>query len=283
LPTKDEMANYLESYADRHKLPIRLGMRVDALSREGDSYVLTAGNRRFEASQVVVATGGHPNPKRPDFATELDQSIVHLHSSDYRNPSQLQDGDVLVVGAGNSGAEIALDAARQHRVWLAGRPTGSVSPVLYSRPSWWLATTLITTKTSMGRKMATQLRTKGTPLVRIRESDFATAGIARVPRVEGVEGGKPRLNDGRLLDVRNVVWCTGFKHDYSWIQLPAAAGGHVPPHERGVVPAEPGLYFMGLPFQFGHNSALIDGVGRDAEYVVSRIAGTRPTAKPLEV
>lgn len=283
LPTKDEMANYLESYVGHHKLPIRPGIRVEALSRDGNGYFLTAGNRVVEANQVVVATGGHPNPRRPDFAAELDQSILQLHSSDYRDPSQLEDGDVLVVGAGNSGAEIALDAVQQHRVWLAGRATGTVSPVLYSRPSWWLATKLITTKTSIGRKMATQLRTKGTPLVRIRESDFATAGIARVPRVEGVEEGKPRLHDGRALDVRNVVWCTGFKHDYGWIQLPAAAGGHMPTHERGVVPSEPGLYFIGLPFQFGHNSALIDGVGRDAEYIVRRIAGTRPKAKPMEV
>jgi putative flavoprotein involved in K+ transport len=127
LPTKDEMANYLESYAGHHKLPIRPGIRVEALSRDGNGYFLTAGNRRFEANQVVVATGGHPNPRRPDFAAELDQS---------------------------------LDAVQQHRVWLAGRATGTVSPVLYSRPSWWLATKLITTKTSMGRKMATQLRTK---------------------------------------------------------------------------------------------------------------------------
>jgi putative flavoprotein involved in K+ transport len=283
LPTKDEMANYLESYAGHHKLPIRLGTRVEALSREGNPFVLIAGDRRFEADQVVVATGGHPNPKRPDFAAELDQGILQLHSSDYRDPSQLQDGDVLVVGAGNSGAEIALDAAQQHRVWLAGRPTGSVSAVLYSRPSWWLATRLITVNTPIGRKMNMQLRGKGTPLVRIREQDFGAAGITRVPRVEGVEAGKPRLEGGRQLDVKNVVWCTGFKHDYSWIQLPAAAGGHIPPHERGVVPSEPGLYFMGLPFQFGHNSALIDGVGRDAEYVVSRIAETRTKAKPMEV
>jgi putative flavoprotein involved in K+ transport len=283
LPTKDEIADYLESYAGHHKLPIRLGTRVEALNREGNRFVLIAGNRRFEANQVVVATGGHPNPQRPEFAAELDQNILQLHSSDYRDPSQLQDGDVLVVGAGNSGAEIALDAVQQHRVWLAGRPTGSVSAVLYSRPTWWLATKLITTKTSMGRKMATQLRTKGTPLVRIREGDFAIAGIVRVPRVDGVEGGKPRIHDGRRLDVRNIVWCTGFKHDYGWIRLPAAPGGHIPTHERGVVPSEPGLYFMGLPFQFGHNSALIDGVGRDAEYVVNRIAGTRPKAKSTEV
>ncbi|HEV2028046.1 MAG TPA: NAD(P)-binding domain-containing protein [Candidatus Dormibacteraeota bacterium] len=283
LPTKDELANYLESYADHHKLPIRLGIHVDALSREEDRYVLTAGNRQFETDQVVVATGGHPSPKRPDFAAELDQTIVQLHSSEYRDPSQLQGGDVLVVGSGNSGAEIALDAARQHRVWLAGRPTGSVSPVLYSRPSWWLATRLLTLNTPMGRKISTQLRSKGTPLVRIREQDFARAGITRVPRVECAEAGKPRLEGGLHLDVRNVVWCTGFKHDYGWIQLPAAAGSHVPAHERGVVLSEPGLYFMGLPFQFGHNSALIDGVGRDAEYIVGHIAATRPKAKPLEV
>jgi putative flavoprotein involved in K+ transport len=283
LPTKDEMADYLEIYADRHRLPIRLGTRVDALTRERERYLLTAGDQRFGADQVVVATGGHPDPKLPDFATTLDRGIAQLHSSDYRDPSQLQDGDVLVVGAGNSGAEIALDAAQQHRVWLAGRPTGAVSPVLYSRPTWWLATRLLTVKTPIGRRLGIQQRTKGTPLVRVREKDFAAAGITRVPRVVGVEAGKPRLEDARKLDVKNVVWCTGFKHDYGWIQRPAAAGGHVPPHDRGVVPSEPGLYFIGLPFQFGHNSALIDGVGRDAEYIVSRIAGTRPKAKSMEV
>jgi putative flavoprotein involved in K+ transport len=284
LPTKDEMANYLERYTEHHRLPVRLGIRVETLNREGDRYVLTAGDRRFEADQVVVATGGHPVPKVPDFASELADSILQLNSAEYRDPSQLQEGDVLVVGAGNSGGEIAMDAVQNHRVWLAGRATGTISPVLYSRPSWWLATKLITVKSSMGRKMATRLQTKGTPLVRIRESDFAAAGIARVPRVEGVEGGKPLLDDGRPLDVRNVVWCTGFKHDYSWIKLPAAAGGHIPANERGVVLTEPGLYFIGLPFQFGHNSALVDGVGRDAAYIADRIkAMAQPRGKTLEV
>lgn len=282
LPTKDEMAEYLERYVGHHKLPVRLGVRVDALTREGDRYVLIGGGQRFEADQVVVATGGHPIPKRPDFAKELDPSIVQLLSSEYRDLSQLQEGAVLVVGAGNSGAEIAMEAVKNHRVWLAGRPTGSVSPALYSRPTWWIATKLITVNTQVGRKMAAQLQTKGTPLVRIREKDFATAGITRVPRVDDVEGGKPRLSDGRRLDVRNVVWCTGFKHDYSWIDLPVVAGGHIPTHERGVVLSQPGLYFMGLPFQFGHNSALIDGVGRDADYIAARITATRSRAELQE-
>lgn len=166
LPTKDEMADYLERYVEHHKLPVRLGTRVDVLSHDGDRYVLTAGDRRFDADQVVVATGAHPVPNLPDFASELDPGIVQLHSAEYREPSQLQEGDVLTVGAGNSGGEIAMDAAKQHRVWLAGRPTGKVSPsVLYSRPVWWVGTNFLTVKTAMGRRMAAQARTKGTPLV----------------------------------------------------------------------------------------------------------------------
>jgi putative flavoprotein involved in K+ transport len=283
LPTKDEMAGYLETYAARNRLPVRLGSRVEALTREDQRFVVSTGDQHLEADQVVVATGGHPVPRRPDFAADLDPGIVQLHSSDYREPSQLQEGDVLVVGAGNSGAEIALDAAQGHRVWLSGRPTGAVSPALYSRPTWWLATRMITVNTPMGRKMWTQLQTKGTPLVRIREQDFAPAGVTRVARVAGVDAEGPRLEDGRQLEVRNVVWCTGFRHDYSWIQLPCIEGGHIPAHKRGVVLSEPGLYFMGLPFQFGHNSALIDGTGRDAEYVVNRIATARLQIKPVEV
>jgi putative flavoprotein involved in K+ transport len=284
LPTKDEMANYLERYTERYRLPVRLGILVETLSRERDRYVLMAGDRRFEADQVVVATGGHPVPRVPDFADELAASILQLHSAEYRGPSLLKEGDVLVVGAGNSGGEIAMDAVQNHRVWLAGRATGMVSPVLYSRPLWWMATKLMTVNTSMARKFVAQARTKGTPLVRLRERDFATAGITRVPRVKGVEAGNPRLEDGRQIEVMNVIWCTGFKRDYSWIKLQAAAGGHIPAHERGVVLSEPGLYFMGLPFQFGHNSALVDGVGRDAAYIADRIkAITRPRSEISEV
>ncbi|GAC1472800.1 MAG: NAD(P)/FAD-dependent oxidoreductase [Candidatus Dormibacteraceae bacterium] len=282
-PTKDEMAAYLERYVENHKLPVRLGIHIESISRERDRYVLVAGDQRFEADQVIVATGGHPVPKIPDFASGLDPKIVQLHSAEYRDPSQLQEGDVLVVGAGNSGAEIAMDAAQNHKVWLAGRPTGAVSPVIYSRPLWWTANKVLTLNTKIGRNMAAMARRKGTPLVRLREKNLATAGIARVPRVEGVDSGMPRLDDGRRLDVRNIVWCTGFKHDYSWIKLPVAAGGHVPAHERGVVALQPGLYFVGLPFQFGASSALVDGVARDAEYIADRLTSARTQTKQVEV
>lgn len=283
LPTKDEMADYLERYAKHHNLPIRLGSHVDELRREGDHYVLRVGDRRLEAAQVVVATGATSVPKVPEFASGLDRDIVQLHSMEYRDSSQLQEGEVLVAGAGNSGAEIAMDAAQKHRVWLAGRPTGTRSPIVFSRPMWWLGQRMLTVDRPAGRKAAAEALSKGTPLLRIREKDLAAAKITRVPRVVGVQGGKPRLEGGRVLDVKNVVWCTGFKNDFSWIKVPAAAGGQTPAHERGVVQSQPGLYFVGLPFQFAISSSLVAGVDRDADYIAVRIAAKRPQSKSVEV
>lgn len=274
LPGKDDVAGYLEAYASHFNLPIRLGTTVDSATTEGDRFVVSAGDRRFEARQLVVATGGHPDPIRPEFAALLDPGIFQLHSTGYRNPSQLRDGDVLVVGAGNSGAEVALGAAANHRTWLAGRSTGTFPSSIYSRPLWWLITQVATVKTGPGRKLKADAEAGGGKLYQPRVKELAAAGVIRVPRVAGVDNGKPRLADGRVLDVKNVVWCTGFRHDYSWIRLPAFRDAHIPPHDRGVVGAIPCLYFVGLPYQFALNSALLDGVGRDAEYVARHIVAT---------
>ena len=274
LPGKDDVADYLEAYASRFKLPIRLQTTVESAGLEGDRFVVAAGDRRFEADQLVVATGGHPDPVRPDFAAELDPGILQLHSIEYRNPSQLRTGEVLVVGAANSGAEVALGAAVNHRTWLAGRSTGTFASITYWRPLWWVITHLATVNTAAGRKLRAQAGAGGSKLFQPRLKELAAAGVIRVPRVAGVQDGKPRLEDGRLLDVKNVVWCTGFGHNYSWIRLPALGDGHIPPHERGVVGSIPGLYFMGLPHQFAFNSALLNGVGRDAEYIAQKIVAS---------
>jgi putative flavoprotein involved in K+ transport len=123
-PTKDQVADYLESYAARFQLPVRTGIRVDGLSRENGGYVVTSGLSRYDADNVVVATSGYQAPRIPVYASELDPNIVQLHSSEYRNPSQLREGGVLVVGAGNSGAEIALESSSDHHTRLSGRDTG---------------------------------------------------------------------------------------------------------------------------------------------------------------
>jgi putative flavoprotein involved in K+ transport len=278
-PTKDDVADYFAAYVAHFELPVRTGVRVDRLSRESGALVLVSGDLRFEADNVVVATGAYQNPRIPSFARALDPGIVQLHSSEYRKPSQLQEGDTLVVGAGNSGAEIALEASREHRVLLSGRDTGqeparagSRADRLFTPPFWFLLTRLLTVKTPMGRKVRDQFRSRGLPLARVRRKDLAAAGIERVPRTAGVQDGLPMLDDGRVLDVANVVWCTGFESDFAWIDLPVFDREGAPLHDRGMVSSEPGLYFLGLYFLYAMASQLVGGAARDAEHVVKHIA-----------
>ncbi|WP_266081556.1 flavin-containing monooxygenase [Haladaptatus caseinilyticus] len=282
-PTKDEVADYLETYALHFDLPVGLGVRVDGLERSGDGFLVSAGNRRFEADNVIVAMASYQVPKIPEFASELSDDIVQLHTSDYRNPDQLQDGDVLVVGAGNSGSEIALDVADEHETWLSGRDVGHVP---FHIDSWFgrhlgvpfvmrvLFHRILTTGTPIGRRKRPQILSQGIQMVRVKPSDLAAAGIERVPRTTGVRNGRPVVGDDDVLDVENVIWCTGFQPDFSWIDLPIFDGKEEPKepvHLRGVVPDEPGLYFVGLFFLYAMTSGLFTGLGRDAEYVVDHL------------
>jgi putative flavoprotein involved in K+ transport len=283
-PTKDEMAGYLESYARHFKLPVRSGVRADRLSRGGDGFVVTAGDERFEARNVVVAMGKHQQSRVPPFARELDPEIVQFHSADYRGPGQLRDGDVLVVGAGNSGAEIAMETTKTHRTLLAGSETGHVPFRIDGLAARLLLEQvvlrvvfhrLLSIATPVGRKARPKMMNMAAPLIRVKPKDLVAAGVERVPRVTGVRDGLPLLEDGRLLDVANVVWCTGFNAGFSWIDLPVFDRDGELQHEAGVVPSEPGLYFVGLPFLYAFSSEMIHGVGRDAERIANAIATSR--------
>jgi putative flavoprotein involved in K+ transport len=270
-PTKDEMADYLEAYADRFDLPVRTGVRVRSLNKKGGSYLLASNVGRFEAEKVVVASGPLQRPRTPAFAANLDTSIFQLHSSTYRNPDQLPAGNVLVVGAGNSGAEISVElASAGRRVWLSGRDVGRI-PFFGGRLTWWLFSNVLTSDSRLGRKFKEGGKGGGTPLIRLTPKDILQAGVERVPRTDGVAGGQPRLEDGRILDVVAVVWATGYTPDFGWIKLPIFGKGGYPVHHRGVAEGETGLYFLALPFQHTLTSALIGGVGADARYVVDHL------------
>ncbi|HEX2739985.1 MAG TPA: NAD(P)-binding domain-containing protein [Rubrobacter sp.] len=285
-PTKDEMADYLESYAAHFDLPVRTGVKVDGLSRQDGRYALTSGDRRFEAEHVVVAAGAHQIPKIPAFANELDSSILQLHSSQYRHPSQLHEGTVLVVGAGNSGAEIAFEVSSTHPTYLSGKPSGQL-PVRHG-PAMarfvfpvvrFVGHHVLTLRTPIGRKIQPKFISHSAPLIRIKLKDLAVAGVEQVPRTVGIEGGRPALEEGRVLDVSNVLWCTGFREVFPWIDLPIFGEDGRPLHERGVVVGEPGLYFVGLVFQYAVSSDVLPGVGRDAEYIAKYIASREPKGR----
>lgn len=281
-PSKNEMADYLESYARKFDLRVETGVKVKRLTREGDHFVATSRDRRFEADNVVVAMSSWQRPRVPDYAPELDPRIVQLHVAEYKNPGQLQEGDVLVVGAGNSGAEVAIEVARTHKVSLSGagngalpfRPESVAARVLMPFIGRVVFHRVLTTGTPIGRKARPKWISTGEPLIRTKPKDLAALGVERVPRVTGVQSGLPQLEDGRSLDVANVVWCTGFHPGFSWIDLPVL-GPQEPLHRRGIVESEPGLYFIGLKFLYSVSSEQIQGVGRDADYIAGKIAARR--------
>jgi putative flavoprotein involved in K+ transport len=291
-PTTHEMADYLESYAARFELPVRSRTTVGTLSKDGDRFVLTCGDRSFEAENVVVATGVMQRPYVPSFAAGLDPRITQLHSSDYRNPRQLQPGAVLVVGASHSGADVAFEVASDHHTILAGPDTGQIpAPVDTRRGRMgfrllaFAGKHIITMDTPLGRKMRPHIRHGGAPLLRHRGKELRAAGVERtLARTVDVEAGRPMLDDGRVLDVRNVVWCTGFRPDFSWIEVPFdREDDGYPAQYRGAVASAPGLYFAGLLFLHSFTSMLVYGTDRDTrrivEHLVSRTAG-RMSAVP---
>ena len=283
-PTAHEMADYLEGYASRFELPVRSGTPVETLSKDGERYVLTAGDRTFEADNVVVATGVMQKPFVPGFAAELDPRITQLHSSDYRNLSQLQEGSVLVVGASHSGSDIAYEAAAKHPTILSGVDNGQLPVPIESRRGrlgfrmlFLVGSHVLTADTPMGRKARSHIRHGGAPLLRYRRKDLLAAGVERtLLRTAGIRDGLPVLDDGRVLDVRNVIWCTGFRPDYSWIEVPMdVAEDGFPVQYRGVVDSAPGLYFVGMLFLHSFASMLIAGAARDARRVAEHIATSR--------
>jgi putative flavoprotein involved in K+ transport len=277
-PSKDEVADYLEAYAGKFRLPVRHGVKVEALNRDDQVYRLSTGAGSFYARNVIVATGPYQKPYTPAFAQELDPAILQVHSSTYCNPGQIPVQNALVVGAGNSGAEIALELARAgKRVWLAGRdvgriPADKVGKLFGGQPYWWFISKILSVDTPIGRKMKSKVLYHGTPLIRANRQEVVDADIESTPRVSGVLSGKPQVEDGRSLPAEGVIWATGFRPDFKWIDLPAFDGTGYPRHLRGVVQGAPGLFFVGLPFQTALSSALLGGVGADARYVVQQMA-----------
>jgi putative flavoprotein involved in K+ transport len=275
------VADYFEAYAAKFELPIETGVKVRRLAADDGLFRVETEGRTYRAKNVVVATGTWQQPKTPEFAGELDPSIRQLHSHEYRNPSQLQPGRTLVVGAAHSGADIALEVANAgFDTVLAGPYRGEAPIDIESRLArvvlpllWFAANHVLTERTPIGRKAQPHIRNGGGPLLRVKSAHLEAAGVEHVDdKVVGVEGGRPALADGRVLDVANVVWCTGFGKDMSWIDFLEPGEDGWPVQARGAVDGWPGLYFVGLPFLYAFSSMLVGGAGRDGDHVAKQIA-----------
>jgi putative flavoprotein involved in K+ transport len=273
-PAKEEVAGYLETYAKKFSLPVHTGIKVNHLTHENGSYIIYSSAGTISADKVVIATGTHPFPHIPPFASGISKEIYQIHSAGYRNPESLPDGDVLVVGAGVSGVEIAVEMAENHKTYISGKPTFHIPENFFKYAGdffWWFASNILTVKTPVGKKARKKIIHGGGPLIGISAANLDIAGVERVARVAGVKDGLPLLEDGTTLRVSSIIWSTGYKPDFSWIDLDMTDDAGWPVTRRGISLSSKGLYFVGMPFQYSLTSGFLGGVGRDASYISKQI------------
>jgi len=280
-PTKDEVADYLAHYARTFELPLRLGTRVTSVRAEGGTFVVRTEDTAFEARNVVCATGPFQRPHLPLSMERASPQLVQLHSSQYRNPSQLPRGKVLVAGCGNSGAGIARELSASHEVHLALGRTAASPRRLLGRDFFWWAHLLRLTEVTIGSWLGQRMSQGPDGIIGLGPEELARAhGLVLRPRVKEVEGHRVTFVEGGALEVDAIVWATGFRPDYSWLQVPVLDAGGKPVHTRGVT-AHPGLYFLGLKWLHRVNSSLLGGVGRDAAFLASHIAARSGRSIPV--
>jgi putative flavoprotein involved in K+ transport len=270
-PGRDEVADYLADYADRFQLPIEFNSRVRSIRRAEKGHLVELDDRAYEADQVVVATGPFQVPNVPEIAKRLDPDVVQFHSADYRSPEQVPPGQVLLVGGGNTGYQIAEELARSHDVHLSigSRQLPLPQRVLGRDLFWLLETTGLMAKTKesrIGRRAQGRDTLVGSSPRALRRRH----GVQLHPRVIDASGTEVTFSDGTRLTVRSVIWATGFKLDFSWIDLPVFDEQGQVVHQRGVTPC-PGFYFLGLTWQHTRGSALLGWVKDDAEYIARQI------------
>ncbi|MBA9078850.1 flavin-containing monooxygenase [Rufibacter quisquiliarum] len=272
-PTKDEIARYLQQYAQQFRLPVELGQPVVSLTKKEGLFFLQTPSAHYLAQQVVVATGPFQAPFLPTYATAPAPEVVQLHSSRYRNPGQLPPGNVLVVGAGNSGAQIAVELAKYHAVHLSvkRKPRFSSLRMLGRSVFWWATVTgaLYASPTSrVGKKV---LRKADVIYGRELEQLLREKVIPLRPEITGFAGSQVFFKDGTSTQFSSIIWATGFQPDYRWLQIAGAitADGN-PLHEQGLSPV-PGLFYLGLSWQRSRSSALLLGAARDAQFIARQL------------
>lgn len=285
-PSGRELGDFLEAYAGRLGDRVLTGVRVKAVDALDDgTFRIATSAGEFEAANVVIAIGSDAVPKVPEAATQLDPGIRQMHSSQYRTPGQLLPGPVLVVGAGTSGADLALESAQAgHETWLSGRHPGEIPGNERVRGPlfWFVSNYVLSLKNPIGRRARPKIRGGSAPLVRTKRADLDAAGVHRTQaRTVGGVDGKPQLDDGAVLDVANVLWCTGYRGDYSFAPAVQIGPDGFPLEHDGAADGVRGLYFVGLVFQRTFASHLVGGVGKDAKVVADMIAERDRTSVPM--
>lgn len=270
-PTKDEAAGYLRQYAAHFDFDVHLNQPITHLDRSaaGLFEARTAAGTRYHARRVIVCTGGYAAPRVPAWAAGLPPAVLQWHSSAYRRPAQLPGaGPVAVVGSGNSALQIAADLAATGRpVYVAFDIRVGLMP--NNTAMWLLLDTLGLMRASRHGPLGGWMQRRPEPVVaadmhRLRRFP----NVHFIGRAQGAAGAGLLGQAASTPALAAVVWATGFQPDYAWLRLPALGPDGLPRHHRGLS-VVPGLAFLGLPWLDSRSSALLGGVGRDAQRVVT--------------
>lgn len=271
-PDKNEIVNYLKRYATIHALPISFNTEVQHLKYINNTYSIQTTKGNFEAENVVIASGAFQTPKIPTFSKDLSPDINQLHSSQYKNPSQLIEGNVLIVGGGNSGTQIAVELAKYSKTFLSVSGKLTFLPLTINNKSifWWFDKAGIL-RASAGSFIGKAIQRKGDPIFGSElKNAIKNKEIKVKPRLVKTEGNELIFADTSKIKVDNIIWATGFESSYPWIEIDGVMENGEVIHKRGVSPKN-GLYFIGLPWQHRRGSALLQGVGFDAKFIAEHI------------
>ncbi|ATB32445.1 flavin-containing monooxygenase [Melittangium boletus] len=283
-PHKDQVADYLVRYAKKFSIPVQTNHKVSSLRRVGENYQAETNQGVFEAPVVVLATGPYHEPRIPDAARGADERVVQMHSKDYRSSKQMPAGeDVLVVGCGNSGAGIAQDLARTHKVHLALGRTAWLRRRILGRDLFWWAHLLGLPRVTADSRLGSRMKHQPDEVIGTTPERLAAEhGIKLQSRVVAVDGNEVRFADGTQHRFGAIVWATGYRPSYPWVHVPVFTEEGAPQHQRGVT-SSPGLYFLGLKWLYYFDSSLLGGVGRDAAFIDQEIASYLSTRAPNKV
>jgi putative flavoprotein involved in K+ transport len=278
-PTRGEVIDYLRRYATELDLPVDPNSRVTTLDHREGRYAAELPARTILADQVIVATGPFQQPRIPPFAASVASDVYQTHSAGYRRPSDLPPGRVVVVGGGNTGYQIAEELAADHEVVLAVGSRQTPLPLrLLGRQIFWWLTKLgvlgISVESRLGRRLSDRETLIGSSPRRAKGF-----GITLKARAVDASGRTVRFADGTKTDADAIIWATGYESDYSWIRVPVVDEGGRVRHHRGVTD-QPGLYFLGLQWQYTRGSALLGFGSDDAKYIAQQITAHRQANQP---
>ncbi|MGN7454203.1 flavin-containing monooxygenase [Paenibacillus pasadenensis] len=273
LPNKNETADYLETYASNFQLPLHLNTSVISLNKSNGLFYITTNKEDYIARHVIIATGPFHKEAIPDIASKISTDVKQIHSASYKNPEQLSEGDTLVVGAGNSGTQIAVEISKHRKVYLSSGHRPLLLPLHIGGKNifYWfdkLGILKATAHSFIGKK----IQSRPDPIFGFElKKRIKASAITLVPRTIDAKNKSIIFSDGSQREFTNIIWSTGFKPDYKWLELSHVINerGAIK-HERGITP-ESGLYIVGMPWQHRRTSALIGGVGLDAQHVVNEI------------